>query len=76
MQGRTDANKSLKSKPDPVAPDRFKKFEVTEDCELREFIESNCRLTFKPGCAFFEFMNDKEDINERKEVLLMDQVFL
>lgn len=46
------------------------------DCELRGFIENHCKLTYKPGCAFFEFKNDKEDISERKEVLVMDKVFL
>jgi hypothetical protein len=45
-------------------------------CELREFVERHHRLTYKPGCAFFEFMSDKEDINERKEVLFMDKVSL
>ena len=42
--------------------------------ELREFIESHCKLHYRSGCAFFEFKNDKEDINERKEVLFMDKV--
>ena len=42
--------------------------------ELREFIESHCKLTYIPGCAFAEFKSDKRDINEKKEVLLMDKV--
>ena len=63
-------------KLDPVRSNRFQKLVVTKDCELREYIESICNLTFKSGCAFFEFLNDKEDINERKEVLLMDKVNL
>lgn len=46
------------------------------DCELCEFIERHKKLTYKPGCAFYEFKNDKEDISERKEVLLMDKVCL
>ena len=44
------------------------------DCQLQEFIESYSKLTYKPGCTFYEFKNDKEDISERKEVLLMDKV--
>ena len=47
---------------------------MIRDCELREFIESQCKLTYKSGCAFSEFKSDKQDISERKEVLLMDKV--
>ena len=52
----------------------FQKFDVPMDCELREFIERHCKLTYKSGCAFAEFKSEKRDINEKKEVLLMDKV--
>ena len=60
----------------PVNSSRFQILQVTSDCELRDFVESDHKLPYKAGCAFFEFKKDKEDINERKEVLLMDKVFM
>ena len=41
--------------------------------ELIDCIERE-GLTYKPGCAFFEFVNKTEDIHERKRVILMDKV--
>ena len=51
----------------------IEEFEITEDCELRTFIESK-RLTYKRGCAFYEFSHESEDISENREVLLRDIV--
>ena len=50
--------------------------DVTVDCELREYIESHKKLIYKPGCTFFEFKSDKEDISERMEMLLLDKVII
>lgn len=75
-RSRTDTNKTLESKRFRVDSGRFQQIKVTEDCELQEFIESHCKLPFKSGCAFFEFINKEEDISEKKEVLLMDKVIL
>ena len=46
---------------------------VKKGGELVDCIERE-GLTYKPGCAFFEFVNKAEDIHERKRVILMDKV--
>ena len=56
--------------------DYFKKLVVKKDCELREFIEIECKLPFKRGCAFYEFIHEIESIPEYKEVMLMKEVSL
>ena len=71
--GPSDADKSYELIK--VDSNRFQTLKVTMDSELREYIESN-KLTYKSGCTFFEFKSDKEDISERKEVILMDKVYI
>ena len=51
----------------------YKMIKVKKGGELIDCIERE-GLTFKPGCAFFEFVNKTEDIHERKKVILMDKV--
>ena len=58
----------------PVNDNRFIQIEVgSKGGQLRQIVERK-NLPFKPGCAFFEFMNKKEDIDEKKEVIIMDKV--
>lgn len=62
-------------KLEPINNDCFIQIEVdSKGGQLRQLIERE-NLTFKPGCAFFEFMNKKEDIDEKKAVILMEKVF-
>ena len=48
--------------------------EVSHDCELRDFVESEVKLEFKRGCAFYEFVHDFEDISEDKQLIYKDKV--
>lgn len=57
-----------------VDPNHFTQIEVgSKGGQLRRIIERE-NLPFKPGCAFFEFVNKKEDIDEKKQVIIMDKV--
>ena len=56
-----------------VDASRFKVIKVEKGGELIDCIERE-GLTYKPGCAFFEFVNKTEDIHERKKIILMDKV--
>ena len=58
----------------PVDDKRFQKISVTQDCELREFVEKNNKLPFTRGCAFYEFTHEMELILDHKEVVLLDEV--
>lgn len=51
----------------------YKVIKVKKGGELIDCIERE-GLAYKPGCAFFEFVNKTEDIHERKTVILMDKV--
>ena len=58
----------------PVDDNRFIQIEVgSKGGQLRQIVERK-NLPFKPGCAFFEFINKKEAIDEKKEVIIMDKV--
>ena len=50
-------------------------YDVDEDCSLREFVESK-HLTFKRGCAFYEFINEVESIPKDKQLIFMTKVIL
>lgn len=56
-----------------VDASRYTVIKVKKGGELIDCIERE-GLTYKPGCAFFEFVNKTEDIHERKRVILMDKV--
>ena len=56
-----------------VANDRFIRLNVNKDCELKTFIEES-ECTFHRGAAFYEFTRAEEDIEDDKEVILMDKV--
>jgi hypothetical protein len=59
----------------PVDDNRFIRIEVgSKGGQLRQVVERR-NLQFKPGCAFFEFINKQEDIDENKEVIIMDKVY-
>lgn len=58
----------------PVDDKHFQILNVTQDCELREFVEKRHKLLFTRGCAFYEFTHDVESILDHEEVVLMDKV--
>ena len=64
--------------PSHVRPqsNRFNKYTVGRDCELREYIEDDLGLTFQRGCAFYEFQHDVKNIieSEDKELLSQDNI--
>ena len=65
---------SRKLELESVNDNRFIQIKVSsKGGQLRQLIERE-KLKFKPGCAFFEFKNKKEDIDEKKEVILMEKV--
>ncbi|MCG8620629.1 MAG: hypothetical protein MJE68_01340 [Proteobacteria bacterium] len=59
----------------PVEDNRFTQIEVdNKGGQLRKVLERR-NLQFKPGCAFFEFINKQEDIDEKKQVIIMNKVY-
>ena len=60
--------------------EEFHCFKVDETCELRTFVEQELQrihahiTTYKEGNAYFQFTCATEDIDKRKEVLLLDKV--
>ena len=60
----------------PPQSNRFNKYTVGRDCELREYIEVDLGLIFQRGCAFYEFQHDVKNIieSEDKELLSQDDV--
>lgn len=55
-----------------VDPKReIEKLAVKVDCSLIELIEETHKRKFRPGCAFFEFTHQQEDISEDKEIIIM-----
>lgn len=56
-------------------PPRFIVLDVTNDCELKEFVEKK-NLSFKRGCCFYQFTHDVEKIRDNQEVVLMNKVTL
>ena len=55
----------------PVDPGRFQVLRVTENQDIKGFVQSN-ELTFKIGRGFYEFTK-REEIQEKKEVVLIDK---
>ena len=54
----------------PVPAGRFQLLEVTEEMDIRSFVEEN-ELEFTPGKGFYEFTKS-EDIRPAREVVLVD----
>ena len=52
---------------------KFEKLDVRKNCTLRETIESSNK-NFKRGWAYYEFIHDKENISEDKELIFMNKV--
>ena len=52
------------------------KLSVSQDCSLVVLIEKIHKRKYRPGCAFFEFTHESEDIRKGKEVILMSKVRL
>ena len=52
----------------------FEVHTVSNDCELRVYVENTLKLEFKRGCVFYEFIHDFEDISEDKEVIFYSTV--
>ena len=51
----------------------FEKLDVKKDCKLREAIDCYNKK-FKRGRAYYEFVHDKENISEDKELIFMNKV--
>ena len=55
----------------------FKKLDIEQnDSSLREAIEYTGSKKFKRGHAYYEFIHDKENISEDKELIFMNKVDL
>ena len=50
--------------------DGFQLFNVDNDCQLREFLESK-KLKFWRGCAYYEFTHEMEHVSEVKQLMFM-----
>ena len=48
--------------------------DVPRACSLLELIEDIHGRKFRPGCVFYEFTHEHEDIGPEKEVILMRKV--
>lgn len=48
--------------------------DVPRACSLLELIEDIHEKKFRPGCAFYEFTHEYEDIGPEKQVILMRKV--
>ena len=52
-------------------------YEVKQDFALADFIVTKCkRDTYRRGCAFYELTYKKEDVHDRKEIIVWDKVLL
>ena len=56
-----------------ISLEQFYHFEVPQTCELRKFVEQQLGK-YEKGHAYFQFTCATEDIENYKEVLLMDKV--
>ena len=56
----------------PVEPGRFKMFKVDEDTDLHNYFEDKLKRCFERGLTFFEFVCVEEDVNDDREVVLMN----
>lgn len=51
----------------------FEKLDIKKNCTLREAIKSSNKM-FKRGQAYYEFIHEKENISEDKELIFMNKV--
>ena len=60
----------------PVKLEVYHSLHVEYDCELREYYVKKTKKTFRRGCVFFEFDNDRENITEEMHLLFLEKVRL
>jgi hypothetical protein len=54
-----------------INQDRFKLYEIKNSCQLRDAAPFKDTGDFKRGYVYYEFMHEKENISEDKEIILM-----
>ena len=54
-----------------VDPNRYKLYDVDEQCELGSFM-AKCDVPFRIGSIYYEFFREKEDITEDKKIVLQN----
>ena len=54
----------------PVDKTKYKMFQLKQDYELVKFLGDK----YRSGCAYYEFVNDKEDITIGVKIILVDKV--
>lgn len=55
----------------------FISYLVEKNSELREFVKTQREnQVYKQGCAYYEFQNERENVTEDKELILMHKVIL
>ena len=54
-------------------PDRFQILTVHRNCELTTLM-NDYKLTYKVGCAFYEFTRKEEKITENKVIIFEEKV--
>lgn len=55
---------------------KLKVHPIEQSCELREFVTELLDVKFRKGHAFYELTNEKEDIHEDKELILLYEVYI
>ena len=55
---------------------KFEMHPIEQNCELREFVRKQLNVEFRKGHAFYELTNEKEDIPEDKELILLYEVYI
>ena len=63
----------VKLKLELITDRSFEKLDIKNNCKLREAIEYSNKK-FKRGRAYYEFIHDKENISEDKELVFMNKV--
>ena len=57
-----------------ISQDRFKLYTIESSCRLRDAAAVKDAGDFKRGYAYYEFIHEKENIAEGKEIILMREV--
>jgi hypothetical protein len=72
---RVQSGSFLKQHLNPInlSGEKLEQHGVTRDCEMRKFILTDLKLKFRRGHAYYEFVNEIENILEGKDVLLQDK---
>ena len=63
----------VKLKLELITNRSFEKLDIKTNCKLREAIEYGNKK-FERGRAYYEFIHDKENISEDKELIFMNKV--